>query len=368
MGVLRVRYLRIKHYKGKTSYFWQPKKGYIVQGKYRLIPESLEAKALGNDEKGAYEEAKTLYELLQKWREGDQVKPKAEKGTVDWLIAEYKKDQRFKSLRESTQKLYLYTLPELSRIFGDIPFDKVTRAQVREFYNSFSHTSRKASQVMQISRTVFAFAEDMEWIEKNPFAKQNVKKPKPRRVIVSRDDIENAKAKAIEMGLRSIAYAIQIAFDAGQRPGDIRCLTRNDYDGKWLTIVQSKTGATAQIPVYRYPVLKDMLDNLNHDSLLILHEERTGKPYSKDMLCRRVREVFDAAGVSKGMQFRDLRRTAFVRMIESGSTVPQACAITGHSIEEGNDIVKVYCPFTQGMADGAAGKVQKLEKRKLPKK
>jgi hypothetical protein len=50
-------------------------------------------------------------------------------------------------------------------------------------------------------------------------------------------------------------------------------------------------------------------------------------------------------------------------MIEGSSTVPEACAITGHSLKEGNDIVEVYCPRTRRMAENAADKVAKLEPR-----
>jgi len=360
MVAFKVKYVVEKYQRGHWYRYWQPKPSYLVGGDWLECP--FHTVRLPSDDTWVMK-AIQLNEALDKWRENAEVKKCYDYKTVGWLIAEFKKDQRFNDLADTTQKLYGYHFPLIEDFIGDVPIDKVSRQQARDIYNKFSSTKRKASQIVQIARPVFNFACDMEWIKQNPFEAMRIKKAKPRRMIIPAADIEVAKTKAIELGLKSVAYAIQLGFDAGQRPGDIRVLPRTKYDGKWLRVEQSKTGAIVDIPVYKMPVLKSMLDKLDHDSLLILHEERTGQPYSKDMLCRRVREVFAAAGLGSDVQFRDLRRTAVVRLAEAGCEIPEICAITGHNLTEATEILEVYLPRTRKMAENAADKVQKLKKK-----
>lgn len=355
---LKMKYVVERKKNGHLWRYWIPKAEYIVGGKLVECPFRVVRLV---DHPGWVNQAMQLNDELDKWRKGIAVARRHVPQSTGWLIAEYKRDQRYRDLAPATQKLYGYMLNLLEELLGDIPFKDVSRQQARDIYNGFSHTKRKASQVVQVGRVLFGFAKDMEWLDQNPFEKMKVKKPKPRRMIVPAAAIEDAKAKAIEMGLKSVAYAIQIAYDAGQRPGDIRKLSRRDYDGKWLRVVQSKTGAAVDIPVFKMPTLKSMLDQLGHASTLILLEERTGRSFSKDMLCRRVREVFKAAGIGGDIQFRDLRRTAVVRLAEAGCEIPEICAITGHSLEEATQILEVYLPRTRKMAENAIDKVQKLK-------
>jgi len=350
-----VDYFITRTHKGKARYYWNPNQFYVVDGVRTKCPFRLTR--LNDDPIIAAGEAQEKNNALEAWRaKGNE--EFAQEGYIRWLVALYCKSSRFKELSPNTQKLYMWTFPELD-VFKRVPVAKITRKMALEFYENLllSGKKRKPSQVMQIARVVFQYGKDYGHIPENPFTHLGVSKARARRVIVPYALIPLAKEKARELGLHSIARAIQVGFDAGQRPGDIRCLPLSAYDGRRMRVSQSKTGAIVDIPVYKFPDLKAELDNIQHDSTLIICEERTKKAYSKDMLCRRVREVFNAIPGGKDIQFRDLRRTAFVRMIEAGCSIPEACAITGHSLTEGNDIVKVYCPLTPTMADNAADKV-----------
>ena len=57
------------------------------------------------------------------------------------------------------------------------------------------------------------------------------------------------------------------------------------------------------------------------------------------------------------MQFRDLRRTAAVRLSEAGATPQEVAAITGHTIDQTTKILETYIPRTQTMADAAVAKL-----------
>lgn len=361
MGAIKVNYLITRTHKGKKRYYWNPKKKYVINGVITKSPFKMIR--LPDDKIEAATKVKEFNEQLELWRKGEDTKPKAV-GSIDWLIIQYKKSSRYRELADSTQRLYQWNFPLIAQVFRRIPVSKVSRPMALALYEKLRESGhkRKPSQVMQIARVLFQYAEDVGQCASNPFTRQNVKKAKPRQVIIDRKLIALARTQARIMGLPSIAKAIQIGYDAGQRPGDIRTAPKRNYNGRTLTIVQSKTGVVVEIPVYKYPDLKAELDDIGHDSTLILHEERTGRAYSKDMLCRRVREVFNAIPGGEGIQFRDLRRTCVVRMAEAGCTVPEICATTGHTLQEAHQILEVYLPRNKKMAENAANKVQKLNK------
>lgn len=358
MVMLKMLYVVEKYINGKLYRYWQPKPKYLVQGVWKEC--TMRRVALKGE--NWPDKAQELTRKLTKWRKGYEVTTKAE-GTVGWLVSEYRSDPTFKDLEASTQKLYLHYLQLLDKKVGDFPINRVTKDEARKLYRHFAKTTtRGATQFVQVARVVFRYGESIDKVAKNPFDKMKVAKDKARQGILSPEEIKAAKAKAVELGLPSIALAIQMGYDAGQRPGDIREAKRKDYDGKWARFTQSKTKAVVDTPVFKFPVLKAMMDAVKHDSVLWLHEERTGKPYSKDMLCTRVREVFRAAGLGDNVQFRDLRRTAVVRLGESGSTIPEICAITGHALSEATEILKTYLPLSRKMAENAADKVRKVGK------
>jgi integrase len=57
-----------------------------------------------------------------------------------------------------------------------------------------------------------------------------------------------------------VALAVLIAANTAQREGDILAMSESQYDGKTITLTQSKTGTTLSIPVTRE--LKQALDDM----------------------------------------------------------------------------------------------------------
>lgn len=86
----------------------------------------------------------------------------------------------------------------------------------------------------------------------------------------------------------------------------------------------------------------------------ILLEARTGEPWELDEF-NDVLEDMKVAGNCWGVEFihkefRDLRRTAVVWLGTLGIDIHLIAAITGHSIQQTTDILKVYLPATTGQA------------------
>lgn len=354
MGTVRVRYLHKRKYKGRELLYWYPKARYFVAGKWQDCP-------FKGGEVESLSKAEEMNRLLDEWRSGKVSSRRYEEGSAGWLVGEFKNDDRYTDLATDTQKLYQYSFNEFLRVFGDFPIPEVTRKRVKAFYKSLTGV-RKPSQVMQNCRAMFSFAEDEEHIPAgtNPFSRQRVKKAPAREMTWDEPTLEHAKKTAIGMGKRSISLALQMGYDLGQRPQDLRVVPWARYNGTKVKLKQLKT-KNAWIEVEVLSELKQMLDATERLSPIILIDEDTGKPYSKDMLCRRVREVLTEAGIGKELQFRDLRRSAVVRLMEAGAELPEICSVTGHKLSEAENILEVYGPRSSKQADNAMQKVKKLK-------
>jgi integrase len=78
----------------------------------------------------------------------------------------------------------------------------------------------------------------------------------------------------------------------------------------------------------------------------------TGLPWSYRNFARSWDKVKAVAEI-EGVQRRDLRRTAMVRMAEAGATTAQIAAVSGHTIDQTSRILDTYIPRRGEVAAGA---------------
>jgi integrase len=345
-----VRYLIKRTHRGKDRYYWAPKKEYVLDGKITPCPYRITR--LKGD---ILAHAGRLNDMLDTWLETSEPVTKFFHGTVGWMVGEYKRDPRFTELADSTRKLYETMLPQICDELGDFPIVSVTRPMARDFCLSFGEHSRKPSAMGALCRLIFNFGKAIDAVTANPFDSLRIPKPKPRRNMWTQAQITATQAKAVP----SIALAFQMGLDTLQRPGDLMRLAWTAYDGQWLRVRQSKTGAVVDIPVFKFPALKKMMDETPRVSPIMLIDERTGKPYTKERFTEQVRAACELGAIPKELQFRDLRRTGIVRLGEHGATNAEIAALSGHSLDETQKILEVYLPRTRKMAENAVVKLNK---------
>src|SRR4051794_9306098 len=78
----------------------------------------------------------------------------------------------------------------------------------------------------------------------------------------------------------------------------------------------------------------------------------TGLPWAYRNFARSWDVARAKAGI-EGVQRRDLRRTAMVRMAEAGATTAQIAAVSGHTIDQTSRILDTYIPRRGEVAAGA---------------
>jgi integrase len=155
---------------------------------------------------------------------------------------------------------------------------------------------------------------------------------------------------------------LTLALWTGQRQGDLLRLPWSAYDGKYIRLKQSKTGARVVIPVGA--PLKVALDTAPRQSPFILTTAE-GKPWTSDGFRASWRKACAKAGIV-GITFNDLRGTAVTRLALAGCTEAEIATITGHSLRDVRSILDAhYLHRDPALAESA---IQKLERRtKSPK-
>jgi integrase len=106
-------------------------------------------------------------------------------------------------------------------------------------------------------KTFLSWALKRRKIKYNPAQGIDKLKVKSRREKVWTHQQLQGFCDAAKPKLRDIFLA---SFFTGQRVGDVCSFAWSNYDGKWLNVVQQKTGAEVNLPVYKLQPLKQVLD------------------------------------------------------------------------------------------------------------
>lgn len=166
---------------------------------------------------------------------------------------------------------------------------------------------------------------------------QTVSTP-PRRTVWERDHVKQFLETAYSnFRWRSIGLIVHMAYDWGQRVGDMRVLTWDKLDlcVCQLTLVQSKRNAEVHLPISSG--LCDMLRQQKEDFgfqdyVAPRVKPRAGAitPYDKDEISNLINEVLEEANLPLELTAQDLRRTAVTEMMEGGVDLANIMQVTGH--------------------------------------
>lgn len=161
--------------------------------------------------------------------------------------------------------------------------------------------------------------------------------------------------------------AMILAIHTGQRYGDLIRLCCADFDGVTIWLKQSK--GQKRVTIKCNPTLNRMLEEIPRECPTILIRDR-GKPWhtAKDdkALAKARKERMKAAGFyptgwdnltvgekREHLRFNDLTRTAVTLLTEAGATIPQLCAITGHSLQSATHILERCMSMTEALSTAA---------------
>ena len=271
--------------------------------------------------------------------------------TLDDAIEEYYRSDAFqKDIKPGTRKLYRLYLEQLRQTdLARHAIDAIDVDVVRALQERLKETPSKCYQTLGVLQTVMTHAQ----VKTNPVTELNKRfkrvRCEARTEVWTPQQIDAFVAAAPP----SLSLAALLLFYTAQRPADVLAMTKgrvSERDGRlFIALRQKKTEALLDVPVHRdlEPALRARRSDPSDGLMLV--PSTTGLMWEMRNFCRswdRVRVELNLPP----LQRRDLRRTAVVSMAEAGCSVPMIVAVTGHSLQSAEGILKTYLPRTRGVA------------------
>jgi hypothetical protein len=352
------RYVRRKPLKGGTwGYFFDPPTW------ARQAGCAVRSEPLGTDYAKAVERAETmLLPTFDAWRGGgkslEEISAIALAGTLDWVFAEYRGDRRFVRLDARTKRNHEvgfrmvghYVLKD-GRKLGSVRVTAINTAVVDELYGKllvFREKGADGNEVERERRTtvnhamkscrrawnIAARRNPGKLPHVNPFAAMGLQSSNRETPTGTYVELEAFRAKAIEMGLASLATASLIGWEWLQREIDIfGTFEVSHYRPREhpnaVRVVHEKTGEENWIPLFDdsgapfFPVLMAELDAIKKKRIAGLMLRRDWGQHAPwptwprddeiDLthMSRKVKEVMRAAGLRDELTFTSFRHGGF---------------------------------------------------------
>lgn len=172
----------------------------------------------------------------------------------------------------------------------------------------------------------------------NPISLVQTVAEKPRRVHWTREQVSIFLDTAYsDFRWRSIGLIVHMAYDWGQRIGDIRLLTWDSIDLNECRIdmTQSKRNAEVHLPISAdlCQMLRQQKEDFGFQQYVVPRvKPRAGAytPYDKEEVSLYINNILDEANLPKELTAMDLRRTAVTEMMEGGVDMAGIMQVTGH--------------------------------------
>ncbi len=287
-------------------------------------------------------------------RDARRVARQQPSGTVAWVIGQYRETDRFTRLAPNTLRGYQRWLDVIETIWGTLEIADITRQVCIHWIDLYKSQPASQKLAAAVLYNVLAEAQYHGLVgAANPAGRLRLSASNRRAEVWSPEDraawTDTARA---HRHAKALAIYFALLEYTAQRPVDVLAMRWENYDGKRIELVQQKTGKLVRVPVH-HELRAIMNEDVRHIAGPIVG---LGLTLARKLFA----EVSAVAGI-EGLQARDLRRTACVRLAEAGCTAIEIAAISGHSIERTTQILETYVPRTEAMGAAAMARWERNE-------
>jgi integrase len=329
---------------GRIGYYWNPPPA--ARGVFH-------AEALGDDDDmtKVMERWSAAQKRLADWRLEEKAVPadgaqrEPPRGTVDWLVWDYKGSQKFRKNEEITRNDYTNKLAfvcnwrlENGLRLGSLPWAELRARHTDKLYQRWCY-DESGEQRLSYARAVCVNAKIVwnyakrywpEHFRENPWQGMGLKTPKPRRVKWLPSQVRTLVETAENNGRMSIALAALFCYELGQRPSDARAFERSALEGNSrVRVIQQKTEKELQLPLSEQ--LCAAISKIPAEQQRLCLDEATGKPYELTRLSHVFADIRELAGLPSHLQLRDLRRTCISELGDLGASDDELVSVSGHA-------------------------------------
>ena len=270
--------------------------------------------------------------------------PKAS-ATLQQIIDFYTKSTAFVRLAGSTQKDYDTHLDAVcktvveGKALGTYRNKTIKVRHLTQAYEQWLTVGvRTANYRKSVLSAAWKHSMRHDVMTHDPVSLVKIKSSQPRRVLWTRDQVRTFLETSYgDFRWRSIGLIVHMAYDWGQRVGDMRVLKWDKLDLTQcrMDLTQSKRNAEIHLPISKG--LCDMLRQQKEDFgfqdyVAPRVKPRAGaySPYDKLDIGIIINEVLEEANLPKHLTAMDLRRTAVTEMMEGGVDLANIMQVTGH--------------------------------------
>lgn len=286
-------------------------------------------------------------------------------GSIPWLIARFDEQVHQSERAASLYKTCATKLMAWSNSNRHPTVDRLSKPVIRDYLATMSDTPYMRDQVRGYLKRLLDIACDHEIIERNPCTGISFNDHKQAATRANTgpwtlEQVEQRVQLCMEANRPSIALAILIGFETGQRPENIdqfRHGSHYDAEGGAFRFNQTKTGQYVAIPVSQR--LRRWIERFGGDDYLLV-SERHNRPFTRDSIQAAFGQLQRKAGVEV-LKRRYLRHTCVCNLADAGCDVPQIASVTGHTLTSANEILKHYWRPTETQAAEAMRRREQYE-------
>jgi integrase len=296
-------------------------------------------------------------EFLSDYAMAEQTQIEKRKGTLGGLVRDFTLSPEFARRAESTQKEYRRMLAKIEDKFGDMPLGALEDKRVRGDFMDWRDEVAAGSGPREADNRVSVLSALLSWAVDRTRIGQHHASGIGRLHKADRSDklwLQEHVEAFMKVAPIEMQRALILALHTGQRQGDLLKLAWTNYDGKRISLRQSK--GTRRVFVACTPALRKMLDEIDRGAAVIL-TTKTGLAWKKRYFADQWDAACKAAGITD-LHFHDLRGTAVTMLAEAGCSVPEIAAITGHSLKSVDTILEKYLSRTESLAKSAMAKFE----------
>lgn len=281
--------------------------------------------------------------------------------TVLGMLGFYKSTQAWSRLSVNSKRTYNQLINGITKVrlgsgttsFVDMMAANVRKDHVQKLYAQLCDdvSPHRARHTIKFLKRVWNVCEQNDKLRGNPFKIIQLDTDPVCDVVWSERQVDRFVQGADELGFWSLGTMAMLCYDLCQRPGDMRQLKWDNFDGETFTFVQEKT---------KTPIIVDASPRLisrivprhnmaGPDDTIILYE-KTGRPYDNRKYNEIASQIRKHVMLPDRLKMKFLRHSGATELAEHGATEDQIAAVTGHKSRQ---MLNIYVKKTKKLASSA---------------